>query len=43
MAVKGGQVGHNADTFIPITKTKTGKSLCEKCTISYRKFKVNSI
>ena len=43
MAVKSGQLGHNADTFIPITKIKAGKSLCEKCPISYLKFKVNSI
>ena len=43
MAVKIDQLRDNADTFIPITKTKTAKSLLEKCTVSYLKFKVNSI
>ena len=45
MAVKNGQLGYNESTFMPIFYGYTlGFSVCEKCTISYLKFKVvNSI
>ena len=43
MAVINGQLGYNESTFMPKAKLEFGNSVCEKCTISYLKFKVNSI
>ena len=44
MAVKNGQLGYNESTFMPIFYAYSlGFSDCEICTISYLKFKGNSI